>query len=150
MKKVISVLLMITMMGAMMTTANAMTLKEWIKSAPEITIAKNVRTGINVGWDDVKNADVEMYHIQISKKPYFNDHCDWHLDGNRNYIHCDYIGSGGYITGLKDGKRYYVRVRAKIDGKYRKWSRIEKVKQSEIDVTGKDYGELVDKIDLYR
>lgn len=148
MKKVISVLLMITMMGAMMTTANAMTLKEWVRSAPKIEFAKNVRTRISIGWEDKE--DVEMWHVQVSKEPYFKTHCDWHLEKKQTMLSVGSIDSSGYITGLKNNPKYYVRVRAKIDGKYRKWSNIRKVKPWDIDVTGKDYGELVDKINLYR
>lgn len=145
MKRFLMMLLTITMIFGTVTTVNAMTLREWIKSAPKIEFAKNVRTNISMGWKEKERAD--MYHVQISKEPYFKTHCDWHLDKKQTMLSVGTIDSAGYITGLKNNPKYYVRVRVKIDGKYRRWSQIKKVENIKIDVdTNKDYGDLVDNL----
>lgn len=145
MKRFLMMLLTITMIFGTVTTVNAMTWREWIKSAPKIEFAKNVRTRISIGWEDKK--DVEMWHVQVSKENYFKTHCDWHLDKKQTMLSAGSIDSSGYITGLKNDPKYYVRVRAKIDGKYRRWSQIKKVENIKIDVdTDQDYGDLVDNL----
>lgn len=149
MKRILSILLASTIIFGTVTTVNAMTWREWIKSEQKIEFAKNVKTCISIGWTEVE--DAEMYHLQVSKEPYFKTHADWHLNGNVNYIGADRVGSGGYITGLKNKPKYYVRIRAKVNGKYRRWSTVKKVKEVDVNVdTDQNYGEIVDNFDLYR